>query len=42
LLDAHLDSRVITVAEEQANWEKLKVPYRERLDAVLRGIETRP
>jgi uncharacterized protein YndB with AHSA1/START domain len=42
MLDAHLDGRVITVAEEQANWEKLKAPYQERLDSALVGVETRP
>jgi len=34
-LDLHLDGRYITVDEQKSNWERLKRPYLERLNAVL-------
>jgi uncharacterized protein YndB with AHSA1/START domain len=36
-LEAHLDGARMRAEEERANWDRLQQPYRERLDAVLKG-----
>ena len=33
--DGHLDGRYITAEQQKASWERLKGPYRERLNRVL-------
>lgn len=35
-LDLHLDGQTISEAEQKANWRRLKPPYREQLDRILR------